>query len=175
MNNEIELKYKVSNIPNVYDDKMEIIQIYFDGFKKLDILENLFTDLDFNKINTFRLRNINKDKYVITLKTKGSLSRLEYEKEISKDVFDSLCKDNILSMIIKNRYVLKHDKYCFEFDEYLSLKINLYTCEVELESLDDIDNDKLKIEKAFRDYFKIDYLDVSNDSRYKNSNLHLYF
>jgi len=178
-NQEIEFKYKVNKIPEIYLSKKEITQVYFDGLKKCDILNNIFPNNDLSIINTYRVRKINENdnvSYIITLKSKAiGLKRIELEKEITLDLFNILIENNELSTIIKNRYILKENKYTFEFDEYLNLKEKLFTCEVELESENNLDKEKEKIEDIFINVFKIEYLDVTYDNRYKNSNLVKYF
>ena len=182
MNNiETELKYRVNNIPSKYDKKIGIAQTYFNGLKRKDLLDKIFPNIDIDTINTFRtiIKYDNKSNYIVTLKTKSedNYSRLEYEKEISKEEYDLLNNDNIYSIIIKNRYIINYDKYKFEFDEYLNLKTNLITVEVELDSsdLNIINEEKIKIESILKDHFNLEYLDVTKDYRYKNSNLQLYF
>ena len=182
MNTETELKYLVNKLPLNYDRKLEIVQIYFNPKGKKKIIKKIFEGIDLDTITTFRVRKIveNKEvKFVITLKTKSldGYSREEYEKEITKEVYDSLIEKSIDSMILKNRYIIDKDNYNFEFDEYLNLSINLLTVEVELSSSinDDIIKEKEKIENILSNEFNLDILDVSKDSKYKNSNLHKYF
>ena len=74
--------------------------------------------------------------------------------------------------MIKNRYKINKSLYTFEFDEYLNLKTNLYTCEVEDE---EFDKHQVEIEDILKNYFKLDFVDVTLDPKYKNSNLIKYF
>ena len=181
MSIETELKYKVNKLPNKYDKKISIIQTYFDGFKKEDILHKIFPEIDIDNISTFRTRQIKVNdniEYILTLKTKSNdgYSRFEYEKNIDIDTYKSLITDNELSIVIKNRYVLKYNNYKFEFDEYLNTKEYLITCEVELDNndLDSIEKEKENIEKILEE-FGLEYIDVTMDYRYKNSNITKYF
>ena len=109
---------------------------------------------------------------MITLKTKGLYSREEYEEEITKELYDAILKEEIKSCVIKNRYKVKYLDFIFEFDEYLNLKNKLYTCEVEDNNLD---KHQEIIENCLKDYFKLEYLDVTLNPKYKNSNLIKYF
>ena len=141
MNIETELKYQVNKIPHNYDKKISIIQSYFDGKKKANLISELYPDIDINSINTFRTRIISclgKTHYILTLKTKSNngYSRNEYEKEITKEIYNELLDGNVQSVIIKNRYVINYNSYNFEFDEYLNLKTDLKTLEVELHNND---------------------------------------
>ena len=177
-NIETEYKFLVDKLPTYYDQKIEIVQIYFDKLKVKDLILKIFEfdDSEFDNITTSRVRTIkvdNQTRYLITLKTKGKISRIEYEREITKEQYDELIYNNMISIIMKNRYVIQKE-VCFEFDEYLNLKSNLITCEVEI---DDSDYDKVIIylKNLIKKHFDIEAIDVTLDSRYKNSNLHKYF
>ncbi|MBP5342417.1 CYTH domain-containing protein [bacterium] len=178
MNYEIELKYKVNKLPLKFDRCLEIVQTYFKPKNNLDILIESFDNLDINTINTFRLRKIienNNIKYYLTLKTKSvGIKRKEYEKEISIDTYNTLIQENIDSKVIKNRYIKYENNYIFEYDEYLNLKINLITLEVELEKENNLQEDKTKIEAILKEN-NIEYIDVTLDHRYKNTNIIKYF
>ena len=182
MSIETEIKYKVNKLPKKYDKKIGIVQTYFDGLKKTSILEDIFPDLDFKNISTFRARKITilgKNEYILTLKTKSNdgYSRFEYEKEIDLDMYNSLINNNELSVVLKNRYIINYNGYKFEFDEYLNTKEYLITLEVELNTTDinEVEKEKEKIERIIKDDFKLEYLDVTMDNRYKNSNITKYF
>ena len=180
---ETELKYRINILPDKLNNPINISQYYLKRNKEVVyILSNIFDDLNFQSIHTIRVRKIisNNVKYVATLKTKSVLySRKEYEKEISELVFNDLIKeDNIESFVLKNRFIdeVQIDKknenkvLKFEFDEYLNLKTEFFTCEIEVDEVNDAI--KEKIEKVFTKYYDIYiYSDVSLDSDYKNSNL----
>lgn len=175
-NIETEVKYKVNNLPIMLPEPLKFRQIYFNGEIVLDILKDVFPSLDFSCISTYRVRKVEFKtiKYIITLKTKAvGYSRGEFEKEISEELFNKLTLNNIESEIIKNRYIINNDKYTFEFDEYLNLKENLFTCEVELENINN--NELNNIENILKNYFSLEFLNVSDDIRYRNSNLIKYF
>ena len=145
MNNlETEFKFLVDKLPSVNFNnatKYYIDQIYFDGNKRIAILQNEFPSLDISVLNTFRVRKIkhlDNLSFVLTLKSKSlpnGMSRYEYEKEISEETFNLIVKDNIDSEIIKNRYVDMYNGYKFEFDEYLNLSKNLVTVEIEVDKV----------------------------------------
>ena len=179
-NQEIELKYLINCIPDICKDYIYIDQYYFKlNSENEKVLKSLFPDVSLDEISTFRIRDIISESgryYVVTLKTKGTISRNEYEvKTKNKNIFDLLTASDVTSRIIKNRYIYKYDNYTYEFDEYLNLNSKLYTVEVEFDSIDDLNNKKPLIEKALKEFFKVNYSDVTFDNRYKNSNLHKYF
>ncbi len=173
MNIEKEYKFKVDKIPNNLESKY-IVQTYFNKEGKLDRIKSLFKDIDINKIDTFRVRKTvvnNKTKYVLTLKSKGDFERLEYETIISKEDYNFFTLNNVISCVIKNRYYLYENNLKFEFDEYLNLKDELYTCEIEVDSNF---NDMNLIFDVFNKY-NIKYEDITYKNEYKNSNLIKYF
>ena len=179
-NIETEFKFLIDRIPKIkFDRKLEITQIYFNGFKCKTLLIDLFklSEDEFNMIHTFRARIIKENQnvdYIITLKTKGITSRKELELNVSKDIYDLLINNNIVSIIIKNRYILK-DQYNYEFDEYLNLQNKLFTCEVEV-TLDEMnDNIKTYLMNNLQKKYLLSVSDITMDNRYKNSNLHKYF
>lgn len=171
---ETEVKYLINKLPNDLPNPLYIEQRYFETVKTLNKILDLFNLENLNNISTKRIRLIKTDKisYVITLKTKGLYSREEYEQEISEEFYQEILKENILSCVIKNRYKVNYLNYVFEFDEYLNLKTKLYTCEVEDS---EFDKHQEEIEDILKNYFKLDYLDVTLNPKYKNSNLIKYF
>lgn len=177
---ETEFKFLLKDIPNYIknnSNKYEITQIYFNGSNKLIELKELFPNVDIASIYTFRLRYLkNKgiNKNIVTLKTKGKISRLEFEKEIDDEQAKILINNNIISIIMKNRYKYNYNDYCFEFDEFLNLKNELFTCEVEIHN-GHIKEDYEKIINIFSTKFNLEFQDVTSDYRYKNSNLIKYF
>lgn len=184
-NIETEYKYLVDNIPNKYDKVVSISQYYFVKGCIKELLMNLFSlnEDEFDEITTSRLRFVKEadnDSYILTLKSKGAFSRKEYEKHLSSDLFNQIMnsiKNNITSIIIKNRYYLNinldNEILCLEFDEYLNLKDKMYTCEVEINNnTKELDE---KILKILNEKLNIKAINVTDDYRYKNSNLHKYF
>ena len=171
---ETEVKYLINKLPGDLPNPMYIEQRYFEPVNTLDKILKLF-DLDsLENIPTRRIRLIKTDRisFVITLKTKGMYSRVEYEKEISEELYNEILKEEIKSCIIKNRYKIKINNYVFEFDEYLNLKEKLFTCEIEGENILDNQNE---IEDILLNYFNLEFKDVTLDGKYKNSNLIKYF
>ena len=175
-NIETEVKYRINKLPNFLPKPLNIRQIYFDINKVSNLVSEVFPSIDLSIISTFRVRRIEYEdiKYILTLKTKAiGYTRGEFEKEISEDLFNKINKDNVLSEIIKNRYVISKDGFNFEIDEYLNLKTQLFTCEVEVDNIND--NVLKNIERVLKNDFMVDYLNVSDDVRYRNSNLIKYF
>lgn len=178
-NIETEYKFLVDKIPEEYDEKVAIIQYYFDKNLKKDLIINLFklNEAEFEELSTARLRvrqTSGGTKYIVTVKSKGGLSRKEYEKEVSSSLYKKFVDNNVFSVIVKNRYYI-YREYCFEFDEYLNLRTKMYTCEVELHDQETNEMVVKKIQELLKRHFDINAIDVTNDHRYKNSNLHKYF
>ena len=178
-NIEIEYKFLVDKLPLEFDKKVSIIQYYFDKSLKKDLIIELFNlnNQEFDELSTARIRVIEEEgqkKYIVTVKSKGALSRKEYEKEVSFDLYQTFISDGVFSVIIKNRYYC-YKEYCYEFDEYLNLKEKMYTCEVELPESDMDDSVVIRIQELLKEDFDIIAIDVTKDYRYKNSNLHKYF
>ena len=185
MNNlETEFKFLVDKLPSVNFNnatKYYIDQIYFDGNKRIAILQNEFPSLDISVLNTFRVRKIkhlDNLSFVLTLKSKSlpnGMSRYEYEKEISEETFNLIVKDNIDSEIIKNRYVDMYNGYKFEFDEYLNLSKNLVTVEIEVDNVSSYDMEVNKFVALIKERYNLEARDVTHNHIYKNSNLQRYF
>lgn len=101
------------------------------------------------------------------------------EKELSLDFDDALetLQNNKDKLIVKRRSCVPFHEFTFEIDEYLTHNVlllgseiwafegNLQTIEVEFKKIEDV--------KVFNSYTMPSWLgvEVTNDSRYKNSNL----
>lgn len=180
MNYEIEYKYLIKKLPfdieNQNIKKKYIEQIYFKtSDEKNEFLKKKVNLQSIENITTFRVRKIienNLTYYILTLKTTGELQREEYEAFLSEYEYSYLSKE-VISVIVKNRYIediLYNDKtYTFEFDEYLNLNTDLFTCEVEVDSLDK--SLKEDIEYILGNVYGLDYEDVTKDKKYKNKYL----
>lgn len=181
---EAEYKFLVDKLPYDYDRKELITQFYFDKESKKDLIKKVFalSEEEFLELSTARIRVYEceeRTRYILTVKSKGGFSRKEYEKDIPLDLFEEFKKGKIFSIIVKNRYCVfkeyNHKNYCFEFDEYLNLKEKMYTCEIEINPNEEKELTSIKLQELLQKYFKIKAIDVTNDYRYKNSNLHKYF
>lgn len=175
-NIETEVKYRIDKLPNFLPKPHNIRQIYFDINKVSNLVSDVFPSIDLSIISTFRVRRIEYEdiKYILTLKTKAiGYTRGEFEKEITEELANKLINNNVLSEIVKNRYVIEKDEFKFEIDEYLNLKTQLFTCEVEVDNIND--TVLASIERILKNDFMVDYLNVSDDVRYRNSNLIKYF
>lgn len=164
---EREYKFLVDKLPEYYDRKIDIVQIYFNPtseiFKILDI------DSPFKCISRIRIQTEDgKTKYVLNIKGKGNIEREEFEKEISYKQAKHILSSGIKSYLKKTRYIVSQNDFCFEFDEYKEHLKGLLTCEVELDSLaisPDMIREKLLLN------FDVRAKDVSLDKKYKNTNL----
>lgn len=180
MNIETELKYAIDALPDFEQKelikKVYIKQDYLIGSKNEQLYKSLF-NISLEEISVFRIRKIqtgNNTEYVLTLKSKGMISRREYEKNITEDIYNHLLESSNGQLIIKNRFIVSHKGLKFEFDEYLNLCNELYTVEVEMDEKD-LQSNKMIVEESLKKHFNVSFIDVTYDKRYKNSNLHKYF
>lgn len=145
-NMEIEKKYLTPTIP-------------FDltNFKKTDI-EQCYISTD----PVIRLRKTN-DKYILTLKGKGEISRQEFEMDITKEQYTKLLKKSETNILSKTRYFIPlENNLTAEIDIYYGNFKGLITTEVEFTSENDANS------FSAPEWFG---KDISHDNRYKNSNL----
>ena len=190
MNIELEYKYLLRELPDFKKFsyiKTNILQNYCilndSQKKKLYELLDIHSEMHVFRVRKITTLNTNNIKYVLTLKSKGELSREEYECEIDEKMFTEL-SSNKESTVIKNRYTVNVNNFTFEFDEYLNLSIDLKTVEVELDSKllsnleksdEEINIAKSNIENILENIFLLEIKDVTSDLKYKNSNLYKYF
>lgn len=185
MNNiETEFKFKIDRLPVEYlanAKKCYFKQIYFNGEEKQDVLKELFPSIDFSSIRTYRVRYIKcneQEKIILTIKSgtlPNGMSRTEIEKEIDNDIASALLDGSVLSTIIKNRYIDNYQEYCFEFDEYLNLRTELYTVEIEVSDNVKYEDNVEKLLKMVEEHYHVECRDVTFNPMYKNSNLIRYF
>lgn len=114
---------------------------------------------------TIRLRKSN-DKFILTVKGSGAISREEYEIEISEKQYQRLLKKVETPSVIKKRYMVPlPNELLAEVDVYEGHLKGLITIEVEFKSLKEAK--KFIPPKWFGP-------DVTLDSRYKNTKLSKY-
>jgi CYTH domain-containing protein len=146
---EIEKKYKLDKLPDNLGEGLHIIQGYL-----------------FSGENELRLRKKG-DKYLLTYKSGGTLSRKELEIGIPKWLFNvmwPLTRGRVIEKIRRFRVLPNGLK--LEFDEYLGALKGLMILEVEFAD-EDFANDFILPEY-------IRGVDVTSDMNYKNKNLALY-
>lgn len=142
---EIERKFLIEELPaNLYDYKCSLIN---QGY--------------ISTTPVIRIRQIN-DVYYLTMKSKGLISREEYEMGISESEFLSLLPKIENNIISKNRYFIPFHPYTIELDVFKGLLEGLSIAEVEFISIDEAN--------AFTPPLWFGK-EVSSDSRYHNSNL----
>ncbi len=113
---------------------------------------------------TVRLRSVNDEKFILCVKTRplpGSLSRDEFEVELTKDQYAHLLTKIEGSVIRKRRYCLKNEEnHTLEFDIFEGSLEGLAYMEIEFSSEDEAlsyPNPPWAIK------------DVTFDNRYKNA------
>jgi CYTH domain-containing protein len=165
---EIEKKYlikeKEKNFPCIFDiNKLKkeikdkgttIIQIYLPVKILPEILKEINKKIKF-KPNEIRLRKINK-RYFLTIKSKGSLSRNEFEIKITKEIYEKYKKFK-QKKLKKIRLKKKYKNKILEFDYYP--KNALIVMEIEFKNMNEAKN------------FKIIGKEITKARKYKARNL----
>ena len=171
---EIEYKFLLEQLPTIAQGKQAIYieQYYFDRYKNPDLLKILKVPIKLqSKIETIRIRKEttkSKTIYVLNAKSGGKKERLEYEIALPENIAKQLLNKKIVGKITKIRQKIIKEPYIFEFDTYLDKNKGVYICEVEVNKK--TDNYKL-ITTILNDYFKVKFIDVTQNIEYKNINL----
>ncbi|MDP2673229.1 MAG: hypothetical protein Q8O84_05435 [Nanoarchaeota archaeon] len=165
---EIERKFLIKEKNKTYPSPFQIEELKKEiknKGKKIDqyylpigILKEILKELEIKLRflpNEFRLRKYG-ESFFITLKSKGKLKREEYEKRISKEVFEILVKLKEKSLE-KVRLKKKYQNKVIEFD-YLP-KFSLITAEIEFNSV--------KEAKSFKTKMK----EITEIKKYRSQNL----
>ncbi|MCR4327422.1 MAG: hypothetical protein NUV46_02475 [Nanoarchaeota archaeon] len=132
----------------------KIIQHYLPVELSKEILKEMGIHLKFEP-NELRIRKSDKEFY-ITAKSKGSLSRQEFETKISREIFEILEKLKEKSLE-KRRLEKVYNRKVIEFD-YLP-KFSLITAEIEFNSIDEAKR------------FKTNMKEITGIKAYKSQNL----
>ena len=144
---------------------VEIERKYLVDKKLLPNLENGYKIkqgyITTEKIAVVRVR-VKNDKAYLTIKGESSgISRLEFEYEIplidANKMLDKLCLESIID---KTRYLIEYKNHTWELDIFHGLNDGLIVAEVELND----ENEDIELPNWIRE-------EVSNDTRYYNSNL----
>jgi len=175
---ETELKFKFIKEPDLHklSPTYLIYQIYFDvnDTKLQEFIKKRF-GLETIVFKEFRIRfryptnQQEKTSFFLTLKSNGTLERIEYELESNPD--ECLYIDNNfkhIGSINKVRYVIKYNELYIEIDQYLDKLVGLYTAEIEF---DKTKYTKETITDIIKNILGNDLLDITDDINYKNSNL----
>ncbi len=123
-----------------------------------ELSKEIFGILGFHakfKAEDFRIRKYG-ETFFITIKTNGTMKREEFEKKISKEVFEILKKLKIKT-VEKIRLIKKLKNKIIEFDYFP--KYSLITAEIEFNSVSEAEK------------FKTNMKEVTGVSKYKNQNL----
>ena len=108
------------------------------SYLSLDLTKEMFKKLDIKlkfRPNEARVRKYGFE-YFLTIKSKGHTTRHEFEKQITRHIYEELIKFKEKSLK-KIRRVKKIDGFNVEVDYYKPL--SLMTCEVEVETKKDLD------------------------------------
>lgn len=152
MGQEIERKFKV-------DEKhaTDYLKRARNGEFEIKVIEQAYLTTD----PVVRVRRSN-DKYYMTYKGSGMLSREEYNLPLNEESYNILKSKADGNVICKNRVNIPYEKYLIELDFFEAPFYPLVIAEVEFSSLEEAD--------AFSgpEWF---LEDVTNDRRYHNSNM----
>lgn len=148
MAKETERKFLVLNPPNL------------EGIKYVDIRQG-YVAIDPEAGNEVRVRQSD-HQYILTIKSKGDLERLEVENELSKEDFEELWKVTNGRSLMKRRYYLPFQNWMIEIDQYKGILAGLWVAEIEF---DDISESNLFNTPAWMDR------EVTFDKRFKNQSL----
>lgn len=154
-NTEIERKYLVKYMPKKF---------YAYSHRELEQAYLSYGDGDDGLEKRVRLmRSGASEHYFYTEKSAGTLSRDEYEIEIGKKEYLSLCNQALSKFVKKARYYIPVDEELVaELDVYHGELTGLVTVEVEFKSIEQ--SDGFSPPEWFGD-------EITEDVRYKNRNL----
>lgn len=151
---EIERKFVIDNNNKRISNMIEVLL----KDKMPDYIEQSY--LSFNPEVRIRRRD---DKYYLTVKSNGTLSREEYETEISLQSYEELKQKICSNTIIKERYSFKlTSSYTAEIDVYKNELYNLIMVEVEFPNEEEANNFQPLL------WFG---REVTYDDKFKNKNL----
>ena len=154
-NTEIEKKFLVNHLPERFYayDHTELEQAYIS-----------FGDGGESEKRVRLMRSGKSERYFYTEKSDGTLSRDEYELEITKKEYRSLCGSIISKFVKKARYYIPVSRGLLmaELDVYHGELTGLVTVEVEFSSLEEAES--FSPPTWFGE-------DITEDKRYKNKNL----
>lgn len=180
---ECEKKYRVyglkeTDMPKALS-KRNLEQFYLDkeNPKLKDFVCYIF-DLKKEKLENIseaRVRVVNGERFLLTIKSGGDMKREEYETEITF-LGEDLIRDYAISKISKTRYD------CPSVSSYNTIEIDFYNDRdmvvAEME-FDPYELDELEVDKQVRDTLKmlgaVMVTDVTTDKSYKNANLAIPF
>jgi CYTH domain-containing protein len=174
---ETELKFKLTKIPDSLKDPSIIKQFYlkFNNQGIKDKVQEYFPGILIEWGNVVELRvraEVTRatKSYSITLKSDGTVDRVEYSSAIAEDGYNYFSKFPYIGMIMKLRYrltVLGTD-LTVDVDNYIGGLYGLYLAEIEFDRGKYTEE---QVREVAEEHFGQDIVDVTADSKYKNRNL----
>ncbi len=145
--------------------KFLIKENYFtlDNYKYIDIQQAYISTSPVIRVR--KKASDQKEEYILTVKSKGMLSRQEFELELTRDDYENLLKKAEGNIITKRRYIIPLDNsLTLELDYFSDLFQGLVMGEIEFSS-----------EEAAKKYNLPDFVirEVTFDKNYHNSNMSL--
>lgn len=148
-NQEIERKFLVFNLPNDYQEYPSklIRQTYI-------AIEDNGTEV--------RLRKVDND-FILTVKSMGTLVRLEREIKLTEDQYNQLLPVTQDRQIDKTRYSIPYQNHVIELDVFKNNLKGLIIAEIEFTSINEANEFK-----------KLSWMgiEVTSNSNFKNRNLY---
>ena len=146
---EIERKYLLSAMPSIPSDAIVSIQTLEQGY----IPGRQITE------RVRRITRADSVRHLRTVKLGTGIERLEFEEEISADLFEHLWAATLDGRIRKERTIVKDGDACWEIDRFLDFP--LWLAEIELESAE--------IHVQVPDWLKSVYVrDVTEEKNFTN-------
>ena len=152
MGQEIERKFIVTN---------DVAMDYLNRSKKGEFIYKEIEQAYLTTDPVIRVRRTD-DKYSMTYKGEGLMSREEYNLPLTKEAYETLASKADGNVIKKTRLIIPYEKYTIELDVFKAPFDYIRMAEVEFESIDEAN--------AFTspDWF---IKEVTNDTNYHNSTM----
>lgn len=105
------------------------------------------------------------DRFYLTVKSGGGLTRAEYEVELTPEQYYGLLPASAERIVKKTRYEIPHNQYTIELDIYKERCNGLITAEIEFTD-----------EEASGNFSPPEWFgrEITDDKQYKNQNLALF-
>lgn len=152
MGQEIERKFLVTN---------DVAMDYLNRSRKGEFIYKEIEQAYLTTNPVIRVRRTD-DKYSMTYKGEGLMSREEYNLPLTKDAYETLASKADGNVIKKIRIIIPYEKYTIELDVFKAPFDYIRMAEVEFESIDEANT------FTSPDWF---IKEVTNDTNYHNSTM----
>lgn len=178
MSVECEKKYRVfglneEDLKNISSRNLEQYYLNIENKKLRDFICYIFKvkDEELKDMAEARVRVVNGERYLLTVKGDGTGSRMELETELTF-LGEDIIRDHAVSKISKTRYDYNLPNSCnvLEIDFYRDRDLVVAEMEYDPYEMDGYDVDKL-VRGALKPFAPKLVIDVTEDKNYKNKNL----